>query len=215
MRSQPPLDPERLATNAMLLRRVGLFALSSCLLIAGARSGASSQDPCEHLPLFSFYDEAGVYGRTEGGSVLSLTADLHAADCGTPDCYGAKILLTLELRPGAGRCVLDKASATVVDFFGPGCSAFASEARAAAYTYGIEPKGADLASESLSKLVLRDTNLGGALVILPDQFFFFERVEDPAILRAALDPGEVESPCCWGASSARLQRLRSSRSDKE
>jgi hypothetical protein len=182
------------------------FLLCVGLAFVGRATLAETGEPCGSLPLLSRYVRAGIAARTDEGDVtLSLTADRHSADCGAPDCYGTKILLTLRLRAEDGDCVVQGGQAQAVDFFGLGCEDFASTSKAAAYDYEVESRAADLSDPALRQLTLRDVSAGNAVVLLPQNFFFFEGVTQNGVLHTYLDPsGTEDTGCCWGASSAML-----------
>jgi len=188
-----------------------IFSFVGIALMLGAGVVvADVSHPCQSFPLLASYEEAGALSRVSEGEVrLSLNADLHSADCGAPDCYGTDLELTLRLKAEGRRCLVEGARAKAVNYLGQGCEEFVSWVATKSFDYVVEPPGADLSDLNLEKLTLRDPAAGGALVVLPGNFFYFDEVTEPALLRTSLDPGGLEdSGCCWGASFAAFRFFR-------
>lgn len=187
---------------------VRLIAVILLLLLAipiAARAGDVQRDECASLPLLGRYERAGLLNRSSSGKVvLRLIADLHFADCGAPDCYGTNITLTLELVAGSGGCSARVATINTQDFAEPNCGEFDSHTSPVTETYEVMGDQIDLSSQNLEKLTFRNKSGSKALVILRQNFFYFDDVAPKGILREELPGDDAGKSCCWGATSSKV-----------
>lgn len=161
-----------------------------------------AQQICETPPLLRTYDAAGqLQHLPDGRLALQLVADLHSADCGAPDCYGTNLVIQMKLQKRGKACLIRDVLVSTREFFGPGCehAASADNFRQEKYTHGRRQR--DLANPQLKKLTLRNRDGGRAIVLWPENFFYFPEVKPGGILHARL-PADDDESCCWGSSSS-------------
>jgi hypothetical protein len=158
-------------------------------------------DACGHLPFFNVYEQARALRRGDGATlVLDVDIDLHGADCGAPDGYGHDMELTLWLEPREGRCEILAADASASGW------GFWGEALPPTWvnTFAVQGKP-NLGDKELARIELRDEAKQQALVLLPENYYFFEDVPRGAALHPRL-MGEEDTGCCYGYTSADSER---------
>lgn len=157
-------------------------------------------------PLFlSKYAEAGRLRHSADGTLsLDLVADLHAADCGAPDCYGTAITLSMKPEPQGAACVIREMLVATHDFFDPGCENPGGGEHARQEKYVPEGGPINIAQPGLKKLTLRNLDGRRALLLLPDNFLYFEDVVAGGVLHSRLASENDEAACCWGSSSSSI-----------
>lgn len=159
---------------------------------------------CVSMPLLATYEKAGMLQRTPDGIMtLQLVADLHTADCGAPDCYGTNIAIAVKPDAGESRCVIRAALVNTTDYFEEGCGPSERVEEHRRETYMPDEVPADLSNSSLAKLTLRNKDGTRAIVLLPDNFFYFDNVTRGGVLHTRLpNENDNEDACCWGATSS-------------
>lgn len=209
-----PLNPfaVRRLGDEMTLHPKTLAPLTFLVLLALASPLGAESSSCAGSALLRKYQSAGLVTWTSDTTLeLRLDADHHSADCGTADCYGTKILLTLSIDPASVGCTLNAAKAVSKPYSRPGCED-APVRPVASYSLVPTPKRPRLDDPSLERLELRSQSTRHAIVLLAENFFYFEDVVSGGALRTTLDPGLLEDAgCCWGASSAELQCFEAGR----
>lgn len=156
-----------------------------------------ARSACETLPLFDLYEKNGAFTRSaEGGVAVHLPIDLHQVDCAAPDCFGHDMLLTLELGDESGHCVIVLAEATSTPF--DGCRDPNHISKGTPWQNAFTAVGRpDLSERTLERIELRDASRGQALVLLPDTYYFYEKVTPEKKLLPRLV--DAENPeCCGG-----------------
>ena len=152
---------------------------------------------CDALPIFELYEKNGALERRSATEVaLHLPIDLHEADCGAPDCFGHDMWLTLTLGDVAGHCVILAAEATSTPF--DTCGGPASDGALALWRNSFVTEGRpDLEAPALERIELRDDARGHALVLLANNYLFYEKVtRDKKLLPRLVDAESHE--CCGG-----------------
>ena len=173
------------------------------LLVWASIAGAQEMD-CKDDKFLERYTAIGAteWAADGNGLVLNLTADLHSADCGSPDCFGTKIRLELALDRDEGRCGIAEATMRTEGFASERFGEVPVEDIKAG-PVSVEPENADLQDQGLSQWVFREKPEGRALMLTPEIMFYYEHVGPDDELKPGVDPGELEDDgCCWGASSA-------------
>lgn len=187
-------------TSAMSLKHVApLVALLLSVPGDAPRAAAPVASSCAQAPLFQRYARNGMVESLPGNKVrLTAVADVHSADCGTPDCYFTKVRAVFHFAEGKG-CRVREVEVSTED---GGC--IPEGDRAPPKREAFFPKGpADVADPALAQLTLRTRKADRALVLLPKNLFYFEDVKAGAPLHTTLPTGEEgEAACCWGASIA-------------
>lgn len=181
-----------------------LLALLVSLPVGGSRAADVKPNTltpfiCAQAPLFQRYARSGMVESLAGNKVrLSVVADVHSADCGTPDCYFTRVQAVFHFAEGKG-CRVREVEISTED---GGCGQEAPRAPPQRETFF--PKGpADMASPALGRLLLRTSKDDRALILLPRNLFYFADVRAGAPLHITLPTGEEgEDACCWGASIA-------------
>ncbi|NOK19195.1 hypothetical protein [Corallococcus carmarthensis] len=166
---------------------------------ADAKPAAPVPSTCAQAPLFQRYARSGMVESLPGNKVrLSVMADVHGEDCGTPDCYFTQVRAVFHFAEGKG-CRVREVEVSTED---GGCIPEGS--RVPPKREAFFPKGpADVADPALVQLTLRTRKADRALVLLPRNLFFFEDVKAGAPLHTTLPTGEAgEDACCWAASIA-------------
>ncbi|RKH64738.1 hypothetical protein [Corallococcus aberystwythensis] len=166
---------------------------------ADAKPATPVSGRCAQAPLFQRYARSGMVESLPGNKVrLSVVADVHGADCGTPDCYFTKVRAVFHFAQGKG-CQVREVEVSTED---GGCSLEGRSPSPKRETFF--PKGpADVADPALGQLTLRTRKADRALVLLARNLFYFEDVKADALLHTTLPtPEEEEDACCWGASIA-------------
>ena len=166
----------------------------------GTSAQTQAPDACAHIPFLNTYQRAGALKENDNGKiVLDVHIDVHAADCGAPDCYGHQMKLTLHVTSRKRRCEIGAASATARGFndCGPGTS-FPTSFWTNTFTVSGNP---DLADPDLERIELRDAARKHALVLLPYDYYFYEKVPADAALKPQLK-GEEDIGCCYGYASS-------------
>jgi len=183
-------------------RRASTAALLATLALACVTGRKDGADPCARLPLLARYEERGVVQRWEGSVRLHLLADLHQADCGTPDCYGTELIVALDLRSDGPACRVARARVWSTDYArcGPGGPP-PGETRIEAFR---EATAANLADPHLDRLELRQRSR--ALVLLPQAFYWFDSTEPGAPLNLRLASDADATTCCFGATSSAMSQ---------
>ncbi|MFP2906248.1 hypothetical protein ACLESD_14510 [Pyxidicoccus sp. 3LFB2] len=164
------------------------------------RPEAAVTSACAQLPLFQRYARMGMVETLPGGVVrLSVVTDAHGADCGTPDCYFTSVKAVFHLSTKGGECRVREVEVSTEE---GGC--IPEDQRSPPRRESFFTKGAaNLADPKLQQLTLHTRKEDRALVILPDNVFYFEGVKAGAPLHTTLQTGaEGEPECCWGASIA-------------
>ncbi|MHA7630162.1 hypothetical protein [Corallococcus sp. M7] len=154
---------------------------------------------CAQAPLFQRYARSGMVESLPGNKVrLTAVADVHSADCGTPDCYFTRVRAVFHFAEGKD-CRVREVEVSTED---GGCRP--KNERAPKRKEAFFPQGpADVADPALAQLTLRTRKADRALVLLPRNLFYFEDVKPDAPLHTTLPTGEAgEDACCWGASIA-------------
>ena len=155
---------------------------------------------CANVPLFQRYARRGMVDTLPQGQVrLSVVTDAHGADCGTPDCYFTRVKAVFHLSTQGGECRVREVEVSTEE---GGC--IPEDQRSPPQRESFFTKGAvNLADPKLQQLTLRTRKADRALVILPDNLFYFEDVKPSAPLHTKLPSGaDGEPECCWGASIA-------------
>ncbi|WP_164002356.1 hypothetical protein [Pyxidicoccus caerfyrddinensis] len=161
---------------------------------------AAVASACAQVPLFQRYARKGMVDTLPEGHVrLSVVTDSHGADCGTPDCYFTSVKAVFHLSTKGGDCRVREVEVSTEE---GGC--IPEDQRSPPRRESFFTKGAvNLADPELQRLTLRTRKGDRALVILPDNLFYFEDVKAGAPLHTTLPSGDVGEPeCCWGASIA-------------
>jgi len=167
---------------------------------AHSSTGAAPEEKpaaCDALPILTLYRKNGALERRSATKVaLHLPIDLHQADCGAPDCFGHDMWLTLTLGDDAGRCVILTAEATSTPF--DTCGGPARDPALVPWRNSFAPEGRpDLGDPALDRIELRDAARGHALVLLGDNYLFYEKVtREKKLLPRLLDAESRE--CCGG-----------------
>jgi hypothetical protein len=177
-------------------------------LFLGACASRPAQPPtpaspsaCERLPLLERYARSGLAERLPDGRMrLSVRTDLHAADCGTPDCYGTNLTAIFRLSPEGAACHVREVDVNAKE---SGCG-IPEEEPPRSETFFAQG-ASDLADPTLEKLTLMSRTGELALVILHDNLFYFDDVKPGGELytRLSNDTGDAER-CCWGASMSEV-----------
>jgi hypothetical protein len=152
---------------------------------------------CDALTIFELYEKNGaVVRRSAAELALHLPIDLHQADCGAPDCFGHDMWLSLRLGEEAGRCVILEAEASSTPF--DSCGGPTQDPKPAPWRNSFVSAGRpDLADPALDRIELRDEARGHALVLLDDNYLFYEKVTREKNLLPKLVDFE-SSECCGG-----------------
>jgi hypothetical protein len=161
---------------------------------------AAVASACAQVPLFQRYAQRGMVDVLPEGQVrLTAVLDAHSADCGTPDCYFTSVKAVFHLSPKGSECRVREVEVSTEE---GGC--IPEEQRSPPRRESFYSKGAaNLASPRLQSLTLHTRKGDRALVILPDNLFYFEDVKPGAPLHTTLPSGDAGEPeCCWGASIA-------------
>ncbi|MCP3064291.1 hypothetical protein LXT21_36520 [Myxococcus sp. K38C18041901] len=187
-----------MSLTRVLSSLVFLLCLPNCASRAVDVKPSSSSD-CSKSSLFERFGRGGMVESLPGNDVrLSVMADVHSADCGTPDCYYTRLQAVFRFEAGPGCQVRE------VEVFSEdgGCSQGAAFDPPTQETFF--PEGAaDLAAPTLGQLTLRTRRGERALVLVPRNLFYFTDVKAGAPLHTSLPAGEEgEDACCWGASVA-------------
>jgi hypothetical protein len=165
-----------------------------------SKPAAAAASACAQVPLFQRYARMGMVDTLPEGQVrLSVVTDAHGADCGTPDCYFTRVKAVFHLSTKGGGCRVREVEVSTEE---GGC--IPEEQRSPPRRESFFTKGAaNLADPKLQRLTLRTRKGDRALVILPDNLFYFEDVKAGAPLHTTLPSGDEGEPeCCWGASIA-------------
>ncbi|MBZ4399470.1 hypothetical protein VZQ01_43075 [Myxococcus faecalis] len=175
-----------------------LLCLTNCASRAVDVKPSSSSD-CAKASLFERFARGGMVASLAGGDVrLSVMADVHSADCGTPDCYFTRLQAVFRFEAGQG-CRLREVDVFTED---GGCNvggAFEPPKQETFFPDGA----ADLSAPTLGQLTLRTRQGDRALVLVPRNLFYFADVKPGAPLHTSLPAdAEGEDACCWGASVA-------------
>jgi len=160
-------------------------------------------NPCEYLPLLKKYNYAGLIKSAKKTEYkIAVSADLHGADCGTPDSYGTNLKITVKVRERANKCMLDS---IVVEYEEFGDSGFAKKAK------GREEflptiKDMNLTHLGAGEIVSYNRKKNKALIIDSENILWFDDVEPKGELHRYLAGYDEEenSVCCWGATSSLL-----------
>ena len=184
----PPSSPEPVAT-----------VTSDTGVLRSSTDTASEKKPaaCDALPIFELYRKNAALERRSAVEVaLHLPIDLHQADCGAPDCFGHDMWLTLTLGEDGGHCVILAAEATSTPF--DTCGGPARDPKPATWRNSFVSEGRpDLRDPALDRIELRDEALGHALVLLRDDYLFYENVTREKKLLPRLVDAESRE-CCGG-----------------
>ena len=185
------------------------MALVLPLCCSPALAGEAHQ-ACETPPVLRHYAELGrLQQMPDGRLALQLVADLHAADCGAPDCYGTNLNISMKLQKRGKACVLRDVLVSTSEFFGQGCADAAGADHSRQESYATKGKPVDLADPRLKKLTLHNKSGRRAIVLLPDNFFYFPKVVPGGVLHTHLPSDEDdEKSCCWGSSSANVSLMK-------
>jgi len=179
-----------------------IAALLLTVLCSSAIAG-DVQKSCHVLPLLARYESAGMLQRAPDGTIsLRLTADLHFADCGAPDCYGTNILVTMTPSHDKDGCSIREALVRTQDFVETGCAPSGSAGAPRREIYFPDSGGFDLSDRAQEKLTLRGKDGRHAIVILRENFFYFDDATPGGTLRTELPGDDAEETCCWGATSS-------------
>ncbi|MCP3099770.1 hypothetical protein LZ198_12925 [Myxococcus sp. K15C18031901] len=177
-----------------------LLSLPGCAhRAAEVRPDTRTTSHCAQAPLLQRYARSGmVEALSEDRVRLSVLADVHGQDCGTPDCYFTRVQAVFHFA-GGDACHVEEVEVSTED---GGCGQEAPHVAPRLETF--VPHGAsDLADPTLAQLVLRTRQGDRALVVLPRNLFYFTDVKEGAPLHTTLPTGEEdETECCWGASIA-------------
>lgn len=184
----------------MSLRHVSpLLALLLSVPAGGPQAAAPELSRCAQARLFQRYARSGMVESLPGNKVrLTAMADVHSADCGTPDCYFTRVRAVFHFAEGKG-CHVRQVEVSTEE---GGC--IPEGERAPPKREAFFPKGpADVTDPALGQLTLRTRKADRALVLLPKNLFYFTDVKADAPLHTTLPTGdEPDDACCWGASIA-------------
>ncbi|WP_147448721.1 hypothetical protein [Corallococcus terminator] len=174
--------------------------LSLCCANAMAEKPKPMASACASVPLFQRYARMGMVDTLPEGQVrLSVVTDAHSADCGTPDCYFTRVKAVFHLSAKGGECRVREVEVSTEE---GGCIPEDQRSPPRRESYFVKG-AANLADPKLTRLTLRTRKGDRALIILPDNLFFFEDVKPGATLHTTLPSGDADEPeCCWGASIA-------------
>lgn len=192
----------------MNLNRTLAVSLFFCASAVGAapkptqesKPSAAVGSACAQVPLFQRYARMGMVDTLPAGQVrLSVVTDAHSADCGTPDCYFTRVKAVFHLVTKGGECRVREVEVSTEE---GGC--IPEDQRSPPRHESFFTRGAaNLADPALQKLTLLTRKGDRALVILPNNLFYFEDVKAGAPLHTSLPTGNAGEPdCCWGASIA-------------
>jgi hypothetical protein len=133
---------------------------------------------------------------------LSLVADWHTADDGTPDCYGTRLSVTLGLVREKRACRLGEARVRAQDYQLCGAD-YPPALPATDEPFREDGPASDLARTRLRRLTLRSPDRSRALVLTPRGYWWFDGVEPGSELRLRVrTPGDVDAGCCFGATAS-------------
>ncbi|MFY1830602.1 hypothetical protein ACN47A_32110 [Myxococcus fulvus] len=187
-----------MSLTRVLCSLVFLLCLPNCASRAVDAKPTSTSD-CAKASLFERFARGGMVESLARGDVrLSVMADVHSADCGTPDCYFTRLQAVFRFEAGQG-CQVREVEVFTED---GGCGQGAAFDPPKQETFF--PEGtADLSASTLGQLTLRTRPGDRALVLVPRNLFYFADVKPGAPLHTSLPAGEDgEDECCWGASVA-------------
>lgn len=157
--------------------------------------------------LFIRYLKAGQLKTAGDNHIrLNLTADLHFADCGAPDCYGTELKVDFFLLPAGQGCILESVYVRSQNFFCPGYEVHPSDLTPRDESYIAVKEDMDLCDPALDRLELRSENGSEAIILGPDNFFYFENITKNGVLRERLQNDDDKDDCCWGATSSMLNQ---------
>ena len=192
----------------MRLRLAAVLLATTCSCAAAGTSTNAASDPCASLPLLARWERNGLARRTPGNGVhVSLAADIHAPDCGAPDCYGTDIRIELTVVARANGCFIDGALIRTREYVRCGSREDTEGVRtAAAFLVEGTP---DLASRALERVTFRSADGRKALVVRPAGAFWFDEVERGHPLQESPMPDEAKrGSCCWATAMSAAQLAR-------
>lgn len=169
---------------------------------AGGEPAGGASDTCSQLPFFAHYSEHGrVLRQTAAEIVVRLDINLHALDCSAPDGYGHETTLTLRIEPHGAACVVRTATATSTpwgDAPEPSAPVGPTSNRPWNNTFVVVGQP-DLAAPALTRVQLYDADRRHAIILLPNQYWFFEYVDPDSKLVEALEPdSDICAACVYG-----------------
>jgi len=169
-------------------------------------------DACQHPSFLKRYSIAGYLGRQDAQRiVLTLNANLHQADCGTPDCFGTHLEVSMKVTSKLRQCLLQAVTIHRQHYNmcqGDDLFMSAQDLKPDVEPYLPQTTPIDLSDTRLKRLELRSRSGREALVLEPTNFFYFDDVTPQGILHMRLINDEDHwEDCCWGAISSELERL--------
>ena len=177
-------------------------SVSIALLIALiAAQGAFAQPPdCASGAFLKRYLKSGLAAFSPDGAMeLRLDADLHSADCGAPDCHGTTIRISMKpIR--AGSCQYSSAIVETKDYNTCG-EPVKVDLKKKIEVFLVDKAAFNVLDQKLATIKLMNKSKTRAIVLAPDNFFYFEDVRPKGKLHMQL-PGDDDNrqKCCWGAS---------------
>ncbi len=187
----------------MKRRNLNIIAVFLLALIYSSAIASDAQKRCEVMPLFARYHDAGLLSHKPNGTIsLKIVADLHSADCGAPDCYGTNIVITMNPSTEGRGCIVRDVLIQTQDFVNAGCESLGEVDEPRQETFFPEGGRANLSEPTLKKLTFRNKDGTRAIVLLRENFFYFENVTRGGVLRTELPGDDDDESCCWGATSS-------------
>lgn len=191
------------------LSLVALFAIliTSITKLGWAKSAHNQVMSACARPIFlKAYEQAGlVEHKSDDTILLYLDADQHSADCGAPDCYGTKLIINMKSLAVGQKCVIRNVQVRTLDYFGAGCKEAGATKKPHSDRYRQWRGHANLNNPSLNKLTLRSKDRTHAIVLLKNNFFYFDQVAKNGVLHTQLQSeDDADSKCCWGATSSHM-----------
>jgi len=163
---------------------------------------AESPD-CTSSPFLKRYFKSGLVKFSPTGAIeLRLVADLHAADCGAPDCYGTEVRISMEpIR--AGSCQYSNAVVETEDYNNCKDEMLAKDVGKINEAFVVDGPASNILDPHLTEIKLMNGSKTRAIVLSPDGFVYFEDVKPEGTLHPWLpSDDDNEQECCWGAFMA-------------
>jgi len=164
---------------------------------------AESPD-CASSTFLKRYSKSDLVKFSPAGAIeLQLVADLHAADCGAPDCYGTKVRISMK-PVRAGSCQYSDAVVETEDYNNCKDEVFTKNAGKENEAFFVNGPAVNILEPQLTEIKLMNKSRTRAIVLSSDGFFYFEDVKPKGKLHTWLpSDDDDERKCCWGASMAK------------
>lgn len=159
-----------------------VFILISC------ETETKSEPKIDKLLFFNnYYKSNKIIKESDSLYKINLIGDLHFADGVSADCFGTKINISMNVHREGNKCILDSTIVKTKKFFDSGCN-FPNSANDTLEKQGryiAHKLNIDLCDTTIDKITFWNTNDLGALVLLKDDFFYYEQAKrgDLLVLR--------------------------------